>query len=312
MKYLMQFILLIFLDIRCADHAAEFASGGSIAYVNRDGTINHIYLMDLDENRHGINQRRLTVNSENEDYPSWSPDGTMIAFQLSKDGSGIYVVNVDGTGLRRLSPTPGFDATPSWSPDGTKIIYIRVINPGAPNVMPKTEIRVMGIDGLDDHIILAGTDFSVEPRWSVNNQIVFMGYRDGNMHILTMNTDGSNLQQLTMAANNGDPVWSGDGTKISFGSDREGSNKLNIYTMNADGSSVQQITHFDVPYESGDTSWSSDGTRIAFEWDINGKKQSDPDAYAEVWIVGVDGSNASSTLQRCSGVGCAPRWRPVK
>jgi Tol biopolymer transport system component len=302
---------LLLVLVGCSEHETELASAGTIAYANRENGQNHLYLMDLDKNYHGFNPRRLTTNSESEDYPSWSPDGSLIAFQHSKDGSGIYVINLDGTGLRRLSPTPGFDATPSWSPDGTKIIYIRVLDPFIPNVFPRTEIRVMNLDGSDDHGIFSSDNFDVEPRWSVNNQIVFMGHRNGSMQIFTMNADGSNVKQLTtIAANHGDPAWSMDGTKISFGSDREGGDKLNIYTMNADGSNVQQITHFDVPYESGDTSWSSDGERIAFEWDVNGKKQSDPEAYAEVWIVGADGTHASSTLQRCSGVGCAPRWKP--
>jgi Tol biopolymer transport system component len=235
-----------------------------------------------------------------------------LAYQRSKDGSGIYISKPDGTGVTRLSHIPGFDVNPTWSPDGTNILYVRVLDLITPNVMPQTEIRVMNNDGSNDHALLAANNFSVEPRWSSNNKIVFMGFRNGSMHILVMNVDGSDLRQLTTEGNNGDPAWSPDGTKISFGSDREGNGKLNIYTMNADGSSVQQITRVEVPYETGDTSWSPDGTRIAFEWDIDGKKQSDPDAYAEVWTVDSNGKNASSTLQRCSGVGCAPRWRPVK
>ena len=308
----MLFILLIIIHVRCTDHALNVLSKGTMAFANVDGGINHIYLMDLDKDQQGINRRRLTSNFENEDYPSWSPDGAMIAFTLGRDGSAIYVVNADGTGQRRLSPTPGYDVTASWSPDGTKIIYVRVLDLIIPNVIPRTEIRVVDLNGANDHAIYEGMNFSVEPRWSVNNQIVFMGFRNGSMNILTMNEDGSNLQQLTTAGNNGDPVWSPDGKKISFGSDREGENKLNIYTMFADGTNVFQVTHFNVPYESGDTSWSPDGTRIAFEWDINGKKQSDPSAYAEVWVVGTDGSSPSSTSQRCSGVGCAPRWKPSK
>jgi hypothetical protein len=40
-----------------------------------------------------------------------------------------------------------------------------------------------------------------------------------------------------------------------------------------------------VSYEAGDTNWSSDGTKITFEYDINGMRQSDPNAYAEVWTM---------------------------
>jgi adhesin/invasin len=91
---------------------------------------------------------------------------------------------------------------------------------------------------------------------------------------------------------------------------REGGNKLNIFAMNADGSGQTQSTHFAVPYEAGDTNWSSDGKKIAFEWDINGMKQSDPNAYAEVWTMNADGSGAVSTGVQCSDSGCAPRWQP--
>ena len=174
-----------------------------------------------------------------------------------------------------------------------------------------TDIRVMNVDGTGDHAILANTVFSVEPRWSVNDQLVFMSLMNGsNLEIYVMNVDGTGLRQLTSAANNGDPVWSPDGTRITFGSDREGGNKLNVFVMNADGSGQEQLTHFDVPYEAGDTNWSSDGKKIAFEYDINGMKQSDPNAYAEVWTMNPDGSGETSTGVQCSGVGCAPRWQP--
>ena len=93
-----------------------------------------------------------------------------------------------------------------------------------------TDIRVMNADGTGDHTILANTVFSVEPQWSVNGQLVFMSYMSGSkLDIYVINVDGTGLRQLTSAAgNNGDPVWSPDGTRITFGSDREGGNKLNI------------------------------------------------------------------------------------
>jgi Tol biopolymer transport system component len=298
------------LVLGCA--VAPNSHAGRIAFVARQASVSHIYLMDVDAAGMGSNPTRLTRDGEAENYPSWSPDGTRLTYQRDLNGSAIYVINADGTGQQRLSPTPGFDVTPSWSPDGTKIVYVRLLAPPQPNIPPFTDIRIMNADGTGDHAVLPDTKFSVEPRWSVNDQLVFMSYMNSSeLQIHVMNTDGTGLRQLTSAANNGDPVWSPDGTRVSFGSDREGSSKLNIFVMNADGSQVVRLTHFAVPYEAGDTNWSSDGTKITFERDVNGMKQSNPNAYAEVWTMNADGSGETSTGVPCSDVGCAPRWQPA-
>jgi Tol biopolymer transport system component len=284
---------------------------GRMAFVSRPNSVSQIYLMDVDASGRGANPTRLTNDGEAENYPSWSPDGKRLVYQRDFNGSAIYVINADGTGQQRLSPTPAFDVTPSWSADGTKIVYTRLHTAPQPSQPPITDIRVMNVDGTGDHAILANTVFSVEPRWSVNDQLVFMSLMNGgNLDIYVMKVDGTDLQRLTSAANNGDPVWSQDGTRITFGSDREGGNRLNIFVMNANGSQQRQLTHFEVPYEAGDTNWSSDGTKIAFQYDINGMKQSDPNAYAEVWTMNPDGSGQTTTGVRCSNVGCAPRWQP--
>ena len=311
-KYFNIFFILLYAGLISCGQKEKGSLHGTpqqLVFVRRDGAVNHIYLMDVDSSSGiGSNTRRLTQNSEAENYPSPSPDGKKILYQRDVDGAAIYAINIDGSGQQRLSPTPGFDVNPTWSPDGRQILFVRVMGLIVPNQQPKTEIHVMNADGSGDHIILPSTVFSVEPRWSVQNQIVFMSSMNGGLHIFTMQSDGTNIRQLTTEANNGDPVWSPDGRRISFGSDREGNGKLNIFTMNADGSEVKQLTHFDIPVESGDTYWSADGTRICFEMDINGHLQSDPEAYAEVWTMLSDGTSQRSTHQSCSGVGCAPRW----
>jgi TolB protein len=60
-----------------------------------------------------------------DDYnPAWSPAGTKIAFQSTRDGNAeIHVMNADDTGQTNLSDNPAFDTDPSWSPDGTKIAF---------------------------------------------------------------------------------------------------------------------------------------------------------------------------------------------
>jgi len=285
---------------------------GVMAFVRQQNSVNYIYLMDISTAGKGSNLIRLTSDAEAENFPSWSPDGKRLTYDRDLNGSAIYVINSDGSGEQRLSPTPGLDTSPSWSADGTQIVYSRLHSAPQPNMPPITDIRIMNADGSGDYAVLPNTLFSVEPRWSVNNEIVFMSLMGGgpDLEVYVMHSDGSNLQQLTTVGNNGDPVWSPDGTRITFGSDRQGAKKVNIFVMNADGSGQEPLTQFSAPYEAGDTNWSSDGTKIAFQWDVGGMEQSNPNVYAEVWTMNADGTGEISTGVQCSGVGGAPRWQP--
>jgi len=311
------FVSLLALSIFAPLAAAQACPGSDasvarMAFVRQDGSVNHIYLMNVTTEGLGSDPIRLTSDAEAENYPSWSPDGKRLVYQRDFNGSATYVINADGSGQRRLSPVPGFDVTPSWSSFGGSIVYARLYSAPAPGQPPPmTDIRVMNADGTGDHAILSNTLFSVEPRWSVSGQIVFMSLMNsGNLEVYVMSSAGAGLRQLTSGATNADPVWSPDGSRISFGSDREGRGQVNVFAMNADGSRQVQLTHFGVPYEAGDTNWSSDGKKIAFERDINGMQQSNPTAYAEVWTMNADGSDGTNTGVQCSGVGCAPRYQP--
>ena len=68
-------------------------------------------------NTDGSDQIRLTNESAFDGSPSWSPDGSMIAFYSDRDGnSEIYVMNADGSGQMNLTNHPAEDRSPDWQP----------------------------------------------------------------------------------------------------------------------------------------------------------------------------------------------------
>lgn len=92
-------------------------------------------------------------------------------------------------------------------------------------------------------------------------KICFQSNRTGDWEIYVMNTDGSNIRQLTHAAGfDGGPVWSPDGKKIVFPSERDGDPE--IYIMNMDGSNQKRLTN--TPGDDSHPHWYPDGSRIIF------------------------------------------------
>ena len=106
-----------------AYYPSWFPDGCEIAFTGSSAdasdTKTSIYLIEVD----GSNLRRLTENTGDQ-APDWSPDGSQIAFDTTRDGNfDIYVMNADGSNQRRLTNHFNVDSRPSWSPDGRRIVF---------------------------------------------------------------------------------------------------------------------------------------------------------------------------------------------
>lgn len=175
--------------------------------------------------------------------PSWSPDGSQIAFRSDADSpSGlvdrIFVINADGSGLRQLTPDdPANDDSPTWSPDGTRIIFTR--NNG---------LQVINVDGTG-LTALPNEDLSASPDWSPDGTRVAYGSPAGGIRI--RNADGSRLVTVTTGQDS-HPRWSPDSRRLVFARVADGRSQL--FTVNADGTGERQLSTG--PASESDPSWS--------------------------------------------------------
>lgn len=225
------------------------AKGYAVFTANSDGT--------------GVTQ--LTGDQYDNIAPSFSPDGKKIVFTLDS-GTGTYqivVMNADGTAQQVL---PLFDTvsamnSPMFSPDGSKIVAeAKGLDNGSDSY---TGLAVMNVDGSNAKMFdKAYTDIcdceDQHPTFTPDgSKIVFNRDHSASgaqrFDIYIMNSDGTNVMQLTDQTGgvNFDPLAVGNRILFSSNRDYPGSpttdydatkGYFEVYSMKTDGTDVKRLT----------------------------------------------------------------------
>jgi TolB protein len=242
------------------------------------------------------NIRQLTTTgTQAEAY--WSPDGSLITFQSTRDGHACdqqFTIRPDGSGLKRVSNGQG-KTTCGWIFPGNRKIFFGSTHaagaacPARPDPskgytwgLDPFDIYTANIDGSDLRRLTNYGVYTTEAILSPDGKkIVFTSLKDGDLDIYTMNVDGSDVKRLTTSPGyDGGPWWSPDGKQIVYRSHHPTDpqelkdyqdllkqnlvrpNKVELFVMNADGSNQRQITR--LGGANFGPSWTPDGKQIIF------------------------------------------------
>jgi TolB protein len=154
-------------------------------------------------NADGSGFQELTSGTDNNAFPSYSPDGNRLVFRtFGKDGQGLRIMNLETRAVTTL--TSDYDNFPLWSPRGDLIMFARQIG-GA------YDIFTIKPDGTALKRLTNGNGNDAHMSWSFDGEsIAFassrMGFKDEVAYtdapqpygeIFVMRYDGTRVEQLT-------------------------------------------------------------------------------------------------------------------
>lgn len=222
-----------------------------------------IWVMDAD----GSNQIRLTTAPELEVWPSWSPDGSYIAYVVlgpqtrSGGPQDLWVMDADGKNQRDLGLCPGVDRCGklAWSPDGRRVAFAQGKDLFVADLATGTrELLVSGeIEGVTPPVPGGGRGSG--PTWSPDGKSLAFTCGD---ELCVVAVDGGKPRVIGGAL--ADPDWTPAGGLVGeYWSGANASPDLVIHWLNGTGRR-RLIRGSEYPGRARHPSWAPDGGAIVY------------------------------------------------
>ena len=210
--------------------------GRHLSFVDWDTGNLAVRDLSTGKNRHLTHKGSWEDSDEYAEYSVVSPDGKQVAYAWSNKAGAyeLHIVGLDGSGRRVLLPGEKEDwlCPIDWSPDGRQILvgFVRNFPGEEPGV---TEFAFLSVkDGsmevVKSHTLPAGSESwrwlerqSPDGRYVVYTGGATEGSEQSDIFLLSV--DGGRESPLVQhPAVDRDPVWTPDGKKVLFVSDRTG------------------------------------------------------------------------------------------
>ncbi len=141
-------------------------------------------------NADGSGITRLTDHPKNGFSPTWSPDGSRIAFASNRAGTYyLFVMNSDGSNQTPLTETEAQEVKPAWSPDGTRLLFTSVV---LTSVAEEGMLYILNLDDGTRTKLVDNSDRESAACWSPDgSKVAYLADLEGGMGLMTIGADGS-------------------------------------------------------------------------------------------------------------------------
>ena len=229
-----------------------------ITYVNKENGRYSLQVADAD----GFNAQTVVSSKEPLISPSWSPDGTKLAYvSFEKKKPVIFVQSLVSGQRIVLANFKGNNSAPAWSPDGTKLAIVLTYS-------ANSQIYVINADGTGLQQVSFSNGIDTEPEWSPDgSSIYFTSNRGGGPQIYRMPASGGDAKRVTFEGSyNVSPHVSTDGKLLTFIKQTPAGFKVTVQDL-----ATGQVQTLSDTTQDESPSFAPNGRMILYATNVGGK-----------------------------------------